>query len=519
MKLKTNLILILMVLMHPIFAQSFDPEASEKSLVRVEIKDGTKGYACSGFVWKKENWVVTSLHAMKIGATYQVVYHNKYYRDAVVYKVYADADLVLLKTNVDEKPLSPPAVPITSFNTDKVPVGSQLYALGYHGGSTGYRTASLQKGYAKPEILEKLVVKQADLDKLHNLGFPKTDLTVMFLMGSLLPGYSGSPVYNLKGELVGIGNGGLENGTNNVSWAIPGKYLVELENSNTSTLPDRLEDIGVLMSSQVEVDLSQSHGGEGDMQELMAEQYAVYSGGDLEFIQTKNRSFEQMHATAFDPDNLSYFAEELEENGLVIDYDYIRYDIYEDLDFGVTIAVPEGSSLIYDPSDGVFSAQLDNYPLRDYFSLNYFGFVDDDYVIDNAHTAATLILDELQASLGASVNGFSEDTEYTYINKIDAGREVMYAMYQGNSSFYDADDNEFNLGIYLSVLKDENRIFYSMVSVTIPIYQLADAFENGINCRENYEGNTEYCEYFEQYMRIMAACHLTTFSSIQFAND
>jgi hypothetical protein len=519
MKLKSNLILILMVLMHPIYAQKFDPNVSEKSLVRVEIKDGNKGYACSGFVWKNQNWVVSSLHAMKNGASYQVVYHNKYYRDAEVYKVYADADLVLLKTNVDEKPLSTPAVPITSFNAEKVAFGTQLYAQGYHGGATGHRVVSLQKGGAKPEILEKLVNKPADLDKLHRLGFPKTDLTVVELMGSLLPGYSGSPVYNLKGELVGIGNGGLENGTINVSWAIPGKYLVDLEKSSTKDLPAGLEDISLLMSSQVEVDLSQSQGNEGDMQKLLEEQYAVYSGGDLEFIQTKNRSFEQMHATAFDPENLSYFAEDLEDNGIIIDYDYIRYDIYEDIDFGVTIAVPEGSSLIYDPVDGVFSAALDNYPLSEYFSLQYFGFVDNDYVIADAEMAASFIKEELENVLGASVNGFSEDQDYTYTLEIDEEREIVYALYNGNSSFYDIYNNEYMLGLYLTVLKDENRIFYSMVSVTIPIYQLAGAFENGINCHENYEGNADYCEFFEQYMRIMAASHLTTFSSKQFANE
>ncbi|MCF8365505.1 MAG: serine protease [Bacteroidales bacterium] len=519
MKKTISAILVLLFIGQFAIAQKFNPDISEKSLVRVEITHGNKGYACSGFLWQHKNWIVTSLHAMKKGATYKVVYGNKYYRDAVVYKVYKDADLVLLKSDEDSKPLSIEVTPITSYSETKVSFGDKLYAQGYHGGATGHRTTPLEKGDANPEVLESLVVKKEELAALVNLGFPKIDLPVLFLSGSLLPGYSGSPIYNTKGELVGIGNGGLEKGQNNVSWAIPATYLNNLEQSTTSALPDKLEQISLLMSSQVEVDLTSSSGGEEAIQQLMEEQYAVYSGGALEFIKTKNRSFEQMYNTAYDPDNLDYFARDLEENGLLIDYSYIKYDIFEDVAFGVTIAVPEGSNLIYDPANGTFTADLTNYPLFNYFSLAFYGYVDHNYEIEDVDQAANLLLEQLDVMIGGEVGGFAEDEEYTYRNEIDDDREMVYVLYQGNNSFLDENQDEHMLGIYLTVLKDENRIFYSMATITIPIYQLADAFSNGIDCENSYDLHPDYCEYFEQYMRIMAACHLTTFSSINYAAD
>jgi len=519
MKKTINLLLILLFAGQFVFAQKFNPDVTEKSLVRVEITQGTKGYACSGFLWKRNDWVVTSLHAMKQGATYKVVYGNKFYRNATPIKVYKDADLVLLKTDVDSKPVSIETQPIMSANTQPLNFGDKVYAQGYHGGATGHRTTPLEKGDANPEILQSLVVKKDEINTLINLGFPKIDMQVVYLSGSLLPGYSGSPIYNLKGELIGIGNGGLENGTNNVSWAIPAKYLTNLENSTTSELPQNLEKISLLMSSQVEVDLSSSSGADEDMQQKMAEQYAVYSGGALEFIQTKNRSFEQMYNTSYDPENLDYFAEDLEDNGLHIDYEFIRYDIFEDLDFGVTIAVPEGSNLAYDPSNGVFTANLTNYPLYNYFSLQYYGFVDTDWTIEDVDHAADLVIEQLEATIGQYVGGFTEDDEYTYRNEIDDDREAVYVLFQGNNTYLDDYQNEHSIGLYLTVLKDQNKYFYSMASITVPIYQLADAFENGIDCVNDYDSNSDGCEYFEQYMRVMAACHLTTFSNIDFASE
>jgi hypothetical protein len=519
MKKIISLAVVFLFSINMMSAQSFNPAETEKSLVRVEIKHGTKGYACTGFIWKKENQIVTSLHAMKTGATYQVVYNNKYYRDATVDKVYKEADLVLLTVDLITKPLSELVIPIRSFSPDKVQSREKLYAQGYHGGSTGHFTKSLEKGHANPEILEKLVVKESEKNLLIKLGFPKINLPVLFLDGSLLPGFSGSPIYNTKGELVGIGNGGLENGAIGVSWAIPASYLTALEQSQTKILPQNLDQISLLMSSQVEVDLSSATGNDVEIQQKMEEQYAVYEGGGLEFIKTKNRSFEQMYNSSYDPENLDYFADDLHSNGLQINYNFIRYDIFENLDFDVTIAIPEGGELYYDPANGVFTANLISYPLHEYFSLEYYGFTDEAYTIENVDVAADLVLDQLNLAIGQRVSGFTEDEDYSYSIEIDEDREMVYILYQGNEPFLDDDQNEYLLGIYLTVLKDQNKIFYSMATITVPIYELADAFANGIDCVNNYESNPEYCAYFEQYMRVIAACHLTTFSSINFTMD
>jgi hypothetical protein len=61
------------------------------------------------------------------------------------------------------------------------------------------------------------------------------DIHLFRYNGNLLPSNSGAPIFNKQGKLVGIGNGGLEKGTVNISWAIPAKYISELEKFNHDT--------------------------------------------------------------------------------------------------------------------------------------------------------------------------------------------------------------------------------------------------------------------------------------------
>jgi hypothetical protein len=50
---------------------------------------------------------------------------------------------------------------------------------------------------------------------------PDVDIQVLSLEGHLLPGHSGAPVFNQNNKLIGVGNGGLESGAVEVSWAVP----------------------------------------------------------------------------------------------------------------------------------------------------------------------------------------------------------------------------------------------------------------------------------------------------------
>jgi len=516
MKKINSLIIILILASWPGVAQ-INPDDLTSSLVRVEVSTPGSSTAgvCSGFVWTKNSWIVTSLHAMKKDGIIKVTYLNKDHYYADIIGVLKDADLVLLETRVDDDPIDNEVKPIMDFAKKEVQWREELFTWGYHAGASGYRDQDLKRGHAKPGTLEHLVVKQEDKDALHDLGFPNMTLPVMYLIGSLLPGYSGSPIFNNKGELVAISDGGLENGQDNVSWAIPASHLDDLKETDNPDLPESIDKADVLFSAEYKVAVS--GGNNAATEEKTTENYSAYIDGEFQFYPTKNRSFITMVESSIDPDNLLYFAEEFEDMNLFIDYEILWFDIYEDVKHGVVIAVPEESPLIYDRQTEAFTADLSIYgDIASYFSLEYGGYIDEEAYFDDIDMAIDVLLESLDEEFGYMVNGFTEDEEYSYTMAVDDYREMGYILYTGNESYFDEYGDELALQFYLTVLLKENQIFYTLATMWIPAGQLSAALETGIDCVENYnEYNADYCEYFEMLMSVVAASHLTTFANTQ----
>jgi hypothetical protein len=544
MKTINVLLIILLVAMQAAYGQ-FSPDKAKQSLVRITVKaDGYKPIVCTGFLWQKNSEIVTSLHAMRPNATIEIRYHGGFTHFAKVKSTFANADLVLLEVlDLDANPVPAQAVAIKTFNDNPIGHNEEIHTVGYYGGGRASMSRSLKKGDLDPEDLRHVVIKAEYVKLLETVGFPQINLPIIYLTGgSLLPGFSGAPLFNSKGELIGIGNGGLESGQNNISWAIPAIYLEDLDKSQTASLPQNIHELKVLFSAQVELDetvLKNNPQTQQKMQELeynnddellleyiseqmmsyLEDEFTVYENGSFAFYQTKNRSFDEMYNSAFDPENLDFFADEFLSNNIIIDYQTIRFDVFEDVNAGITIVVPEDSELIYDANLDVFNADLSNYGFTDYFGLQYAGYTDEDGEIQTIEDAMFLIVEQLSLAYGTITGGLEIDEDYTYTIEVDTRQEVGYILCSGSNFFNDDAGNPYDLKLYLTILRDHNRLFYSMASMSLPVNDLAPAFANGIDCENYYENAADYCDFFEQMMRMVAATHLTTFANMQFTNQ
>ena len=504
--IKLRLVLIILIFqISNAFAQ-FNPGAAEKSLVKVMVTGGNKMGVCSGFVWKKKSWVVTSLHAMKPGGKIQVVYPGDNVREGKVLKVLETADLVLLETNVGEKPVTNEVTPLDAYHQGDVPFGESIYAIGYNGGSKGDQTQKLEKGHANPETLEFLV-RPEDKAQLTSLGFPSMKLPIYFLNGSLLPGFSGSPVFNMKNELIGIGDGGLERGLMNVSWCIPASYLGQLETSATSTLPAGLASASVLYSAEVSIDVAPDKTIDdfNSVQQQVSKKYSAYSHGGFDFFQTKTRTFDEMQKTSTDPNNMEGFAQEFRESNLLIEYDLLNFDIYEDIGNGFALAIPEGTDLTYDEKYDMFSVDLTNFPEGKYFSLFY-------YKIDHNGDPVKEITSDLNEEFGKDYQGITEEPKYSKSFQLNNTWKVNYLLLNGNKPFAEEGLGNVSTSFYLNIISNGSTAFCSIAVCYIPEDRddINQAFENGIDCVNHYDDNQNACEYFESLMQIVAAAHLTT---------
>ena len=510
---KIAIFFIFLALSGAVTAQ-FDPSSVKKSLVRVVVTISDKeSSVCTGFVWKTPNQVITSLHAMSPTGTIKILYLNQSWRKAKIKKVLQKADLVLLEILQGEEPVPAGVVPLTSYNDQTIKFGTEIFAMGYNNGAQGSSSRTLKKGYVDPETLDNLIPK-SDRAALAKIGFPALDLHILYLEGSLLPGYSGSPVFDPSGRLVGIGDGGLEKGASNVSWIIPAKYIAELEASSSTSLPANFAQMTQLFSAQVTVEATADKIDElweetnGEFFSNEGEEYAIVEASGFEFYLTKNRSLTEMVETSDDPVNLLKFATELEDLKVSLDYENMRFDIYEDINYGVVLAVPEGKELTYDNTSGFF---VTNFNANSMVGLMYYGAIS-----DNSYTDFEEVTVEVQNWVNTyittyyGISGFTTDTDYSYWLEFEGGRKIAWISMMGNEALYAADGSSNVLGLYLTLLMSNEKTFLAISSYFIPVELLQYTSEYGIDCvNPIYQ---EQCEYFESLIKVFCAAHLTTFA-------
>lgn len=506
----------------------------EKSIVRVEVTvpGETKAKVCTGFIWKTPDQIVTSLHAMRTGGKIWVKYLGEFPREVEIKRVLQEADLVLLKVKDGQAPVPAGVVPFTTYHNAIIPEHTPVWALGYNRGAPHAATQNLNKGYTKTETLESFIPKK-DLDALIRGKMPSVKLEIIYINGTLLPGYSGSPVYNDKGVLVGIGDGGLEEGASNVSWVIPAKFLTQLEASQVTALPENFESVAQHYSADVELALatppndmtqqgSEEMGGEnaeegfvsedngeyyGEYVDLYYEEYTPVSSADFEFWLTKNRSLDEMAMTSDDPERLFSITDYIESFNVNLNYENLRFDIMEDTYYGVIIAVPEGEELYYDAENGFFQVNYDENPNVDLFYMGW--------AADNSQTDFEALIPEVIDYLRPiiqdqwSVENFTINQDFSQWRQVDENRNLANILLV-SENILDENGSSNNVYLYITLLTSYDKSFIGVSSFWMSDDQLNFAAANYLDC--NKGDFPDDCAYFESIIKVFCAAHLTTFA-------
>ncbi|NCU36927.1 hypothetical protein EOM75_13080, partial [Candidatus Falkowbacteria bacterium] len=80
--------------------------------------------------------------------------------------------------------------------------------------------------------------------------------------------------------------------------------------------------------------------------------------------------------------------------------------------------------------------------------------------------------DIIQSSYGIAVGGFTIDEDYSYTLTAPEQSQVAYLFYQGNNNYYDKYENEYSLVVYLTILLQDSKVFYSIATITMPVAEL-----------------------------------------------
>lgn len=511
--MKRTVLIFLFVLSAVFYSQGqqLDPDQIKNSLVRVVVTINAKeSKVLTGFVWKTPNQVVTSLHGMSKTGTIKVLFMNQAWRNVRIKKVLQKADLVLLEVIPGQDPVPIGVAPINNFHVGQIKLGSDVFAFGFNSGAPGSSSRILRKGDVKPETLLSLLPNK-DKVALERIGFPALDLNILYLEGSLLPGFSGAPVFDPQGRLIGVGDGGLEKGASNVSWIIPAKYITELESSSVTTLPANFETLSQLFSADVRIETTADNT-ENVEEQLIKQTYAdPVETDDFEFYPTKNRSLMEMVETSDDPENLMKFAEELEGDiKITLDYEGMRFNIFEDINNGVVLAVPVEQELIYSMEEEAFQVVSD---IDDGMNIYHIGIKNDFSETD---------FDELLVTVGELINtnfaeryglsGFTIDEEYSYTLDFGPDRKIAWVLSAANEGITGQDGLTYVVYVYMTVLMSSEKTFMSVATIPIPAeFIVLTATLGGLDCN-NPGMYAQQCEYMAKVFKTFSATHLTTFA-------
>jgi hypothetical protein len=314
------------------------PDAS--AIVRVDA-DGcpSKPRRGSGFAWTASGVIVTSLHVVAGCTNLRVRYPvaGGQLRVAQLVRVLRAHDLALLSVQQ-----APNVTPLIAAPTEPG-AGAVMRAWGYPVAVRGLIDTRLERRHSSGTLND--LVNSEVRQRLLAVGIPSLSSRVLFLEGGhLLPGHSGGPLVDAFDRVVGIANGGLEQGAIEVSWAIPATALQQLA-SSTETSPAINSAIDDLFSGDLvepsdiqtfSVDMSAS----ASIMAQIAPTATSFSCGTATFVRVRTRTFAELAPWADDPVGLARLV--AGAGGLSLASD--AYDIYQDIRTGATLVTPEGSS-------------------------------------------------------------------------------------------------------------------------------------------------------------------------------
>lgn len=179
--------------------------AVEAGVVKIESPGGQG----SGFITSKDGYIVTNFHVVEgeteVSVTLYLKSKNGYdlktVRKCQVIAVNPHVDLALVKM---EPPQGVTLSPVYLGDSDKLRVGDRVYAVG------------------TPIGLERTVSNGiVSVDNRTFNGFTHLQITV-----PINPGNSGGPLFNLRGEVVGVNSAGYL-GMQGLNFAIPSKHVID----------------------------------------------------------------------------------------------------------------------------------------------------------------------------------------------------------------------------------------------------------------------------------------------------
>lgn len=372
--LKINLFIILFFISRYANCQNLSDLNNSVVKVVYSCSDIGKAKSGTGFVWKKNNQIITALHLVtgncNNGTINVFIPSNNTYTKGTFYKakllkILKSADLAMLEVNIPKlKPLS--SINSTLFLKQNVDV------LGYPLGAPSKRSIQLTIPFNESKKLRQNIPVSV-ISELNKLEF-NVDMDVVHFQGSLLPGLSGAPIFNNKGEIIAIGNGGLNKGQVGISWGIPASKILELENSSESISgidKNFNKSSEIAFSSEYSLDIN-SFGEDFLIKEKEILQKDMFQINNLDFYKVANKSFVDILKYSNDQAGLTAVINAFPKTEL----QKTEFSIYRNFETGATFVLPtnykiakRGNEIVFQTNNKSLQVNFQYYKLINSYDI------------------------------------------------------------------------------------------------------------------------------------------------------
>jgi len=227
--------------LNPKWATQKIPFGEKKSNISNNTNNEWKGNG-SGFFISRSGYIVTNYHVIDGASDIEVEFKYKNQVvgfNAKVVKVDKTNDLAIIK--IDDSEFSNLSDIPYNFKTRSVDVGTEIFALGYP--------------MALSLMGKDIKFTDGKISSKTGLG---GDITTYQIQVPIQPGNSGGPLFDTKGNLIGITSSGVNRKldiTENVNYAIKSSYLLNLIDvlPETITLPSSTQLSSKPLTEQIKI--------------------------------------------------------------------------------------------------------------------------------------------------------------------------------------------------------------------------------------------------------------------------
>jgi hypothetical protein len=324
---------------------NINPNELHQSIALIEVTVGkgeqSKTYVSSGFMWQTDagNMVITALHGMRPNAEKISIQCAAGNSDAKVEKIFKEADLVLLKPDRHLNGCIP--LSKNKIDTNAPKFDESLFAFGYYPGASQSDTKKLSKSSRPSPELYHVLTEEVRV-QLRNLELPSMQLAVYSVNGGIFKGYSGGPVFNKQGNLIGTVSGGLDKGMTDTNWLVPIDNIYKLLSSDIKDIPTTLSNTDNLFSAVLK---NSTIIRQNNNLSSQTSQPDDVSATEFRWIKTKAKTFGELLETADPLLGLEELYWSIVPSEMTAAEEALAFDVYEEESLGLIIAVPREREL------------------------------------------------------------------------------------------------------------------------------------------------------------------------------